>query len=87
MAPPRCVADCLAHVVAVRAVAGREVVEAKRPGLRVPDPHHVDFRAGDVHHSQADIAKAQRLLGYAPTHDLRAGLREAFAWYAADYRR
>lgn len=53
----------------------------------MPDPHHVDFRAGDVHHSQADIAKAQRLLGYAPTHDLRAGLREAFAWYAADYRR
>ncbi|MCC6867186.1 MAG: SDR family oxidoreductase [Burkholderiales bacterium] len=65
----------------------REIVAAERPGLRVPDAIHAAFRAGDVRHSQADITKAQRLLGYAPTHDLRAGLREAFAWYAAGYRR
>jgi len=59
----------------------RELVMERRPGLRVPDPVHAPFRAGDVMHSQADISKAVRLLGYAPTHDARAGLREAFAWY------
>ena len=40
-----------------------------------------DFRAGDVRHSQADIGKASRLLGYAPTHDIRAGLVAAMPWY------
>ena len=39
------------------------------------------FRAGDVRHSQADIGKASRLLGYAPTHDIRAGLAAAMPWY------
>lgn len=42
---------------------------------------HAEFRAGDVRHSQADISKARRLLGYAPQFDVRAGLAEAMAWY------
>ena len=45
------------------------------------EPSHRDFRAGDVRHSQADIGKAARLLGYAPTHDLDAGLAAAMPWY------
>jgi UDP-N-acetylglucosamine/UDP-N-acetylgalactosamine 4-epimerase len=40
-----------------------------------------DFRAGDVRHSQADIGKATRLLGYAPSHDIDAGLAAAMPWY------
>lgn len=44
-------------------------------------PVHRDFRAGDVRHSQADIGKAQRLLGYAPTHAIREGISEAMSWY------
>jgi UDP-N-acetylglucosamine 4-epimerase len=55
------------------------------PDLDVPIPVHQDFRAGDVRHSQADIGKAVRLLGYAPTHDLRAGLAEALPWYVARF--
>ena len=43
-----------------------------------------EFREGDVRHSQADISKAQRLLGYAPTHPVREGLREAMDWYVAN---
>ncbi|EJY6114448.1 Vi polysaccharide biosynthesis UDP-N-acetylglucosaminuronic acid C-4 epimerase TviC, partial [Escherichia coli] len=31
-------------------------------------PVYKDFRAGDVRHSQANIDKAKRLLGYVPTH-------------------
>ncbi|EGO7868967.1 Vi polysaccharide biosynthesis UDP-N-acetylglucosaminuronic acid C-4 epimerase TviC, partial [Escherichia coli] len=33
-------------------------------------PVYKDFRAGDVRHSQANIDKAKRLLGYVPTHDI-----------------
>ena len=44
-------------------------------------PAYRDFRAGDVRHSQADIGKAQRLLGYSPTHRLADGIAEAMAWY------
>jgi len=40
-----------------------------------------DFRAGDVRHSLADVSKASRLIGYAPTHDVRAGLALAMDWY------
>jgi UDP-N-acetylglucosamine/UDP-N-acetylgalactosamine 4-epimerase len=44
-------------------------------------PLYRDFRAGDVRHSQADIGKAARLLGYAPTHTLDAGIAVAMPWY------
>ena len=44
-------------------------------------PVYRDFRPGDVRHSQADIGKAQRLLGYAPTHRLAEGVAEAMPWY------
>ncbi len=45
------------------------------------DPVYCDERPGDVRHSQADITKAHRLLGFAPTHSLGDGLREAMSWY------
>jgi UDP-N-acetylglucosamine 4-epimerase len=44
-------------------------------------PSYRDFRDGDVRHSQADISKAQRLLGYAPTHWLVDGISQAMPWY------
>lgn len=40
-----------------------------------------DFRAGDIRHSNADISKAQKLVGYAPTHDIYQGMEEAIQWY------
>jgi UDP-N-acetylglucosamine 4-epimerase len=61
------------------------LVQERQPGLKIPPPVHEAFRAGDVRHSQADIGKAERLLGYAPTHDLRAGLQVALPWYLARY--
>ncbi len=42
---------------------------------------HGDFRPGDVRHSQADIGKAQELLGYSPSHDLAQGLDVTVDWY------
>lgn len=44
-------------------------------------PHYRAFRAGDVRHSLADIGKAQRLLGYMPSHRVEDGLRESMSWY------
>ena len=52
--------------------------------MKVEAPKYQDFRAGDVRHSLADVSKAGRLLGYAPTHDVRAGLKQAVAWYVQD---
>ena len=65
------------------AAALREMVEERNPGVAVPAPRYVDFRAGDVRHSQADVGKASRVLGYEPVMDLRAGLRAALPWYEA----
>jgi UDP-N-acetylglucosamine 4-epimerase len=59
----------------------RELLVERHPALAIPNPIHDDFRSGDVRHSQADIGKARRLLGYHPTHDARSGLRVALPWY------
>jgi UDP-N-acetylglucosamine 4-epimerase len=45
------------------------------------EPVFRDFRPGDVRHSLADIDKAQRLLGYHPSHRIDEGLQEAMVWY------
>lgn len=45
------------------------------------DPAMAEFRPGDVRHSLADIGKAERLIGYSPTHTVARGLTEALPWY------
>jgi nucleoside-diphosphate-sugar epimerase len=44
-------------------------------------PAYAETRAGDVKDSQADIAKARRLLGYQPTVSFEEGLRRTVEWY------
>lgn len=51
------------------------------PYLSEAKPIYRDFRSGDVRHSLADIRKANKLLGYEPTHRVGDGLREAMVWY------
>ncbi len=46
-------------------------------------PIYRDFREGDVRHSQADIQKAQSLLGYMPSHRLTDGIQIAVKWYVS----
>ena len=53
------------------------------PHLQDAKPVYRDFRSGDVRHSLADISKAQRLLGYAPTQRIAQGLALAMPWYLA----
>ena len=45
------------------------------------EPVYDEARAGDVRDSQADIAKAQSLLGYEPTVSFEEGLRRTVEWY------
>lgn len=42
---------------------------------------HGPNRAGDIPHSLASVAKAERLLGYKPSHTIKEGLKEATDWY------
>ena len=44
-------------------------------------PVHAPPRAGDVRHSQADIGKARRSLGFEPAFDVAKGLQKAIGWY------
>jgi UDP-N-acetylglucosamine 4-epimerase len=57
------------------------------PHVETHAPKHVGLRAGDVRHSQADISKIVALLGYAPTHRIADGLKEAMDWYVGDFAR
>ncbi len=45
------------------------------------DPLFGPDRKGDIKHSNADISKAKRLLGYDPDYDFATGLNEAICWY------
>lgn len=45
------------------------------------EPIYGPDRKGDIKHSNADIGKAKRLLGYDPEYSFERGLNEAIAWY------
>ncbi len=48
------------------------------------EPNFGPDRAGDIKHSNADISKARKLLGYDPDWDFESGIREAIDWYKAN---
>ena len=48
------------------------------------EPNYGPDRAGDIKHSNADISKAKRLLGYDPDYDFDTGLSLAIDWYRAN---
>lgn len=45
------------------------------------EPNFGPDRAGDIKHSNADISKARKLLGYAPEFDFERGIALAIDWY------
>lgn len=45
------------------------------------EPNFGPDRAGDIKHSNADISKAKKLLGYDPDYDFDSGLEQAISWY------
>ena len=62
----------------------RALLLERFPHLQKHRPQYADFRAGDVRHSQADISKAKKLLGFQPTHRIDEGLKQAMDWYVAN---
>lgn len=45
------------------------------------EPNYGPDRAGDIKHSNADISKAKKLLGYDPEWSFQRGIAEAIEWY------
>ena len=50
------------------------------------DAVYREFRAGDVRHSQASIAKIEKALGYAPEFKIDAGIQLAMQWYVQNLK-
>jgi len=59
----------------------REHLAKFDPEIAGIEPTFRANRAGDIPHSQASILKAQRVLGYQPKFDARAGFAAACEWY------
>ena len=53
----------------------------KYPHLAGVKAVHRDFRAGDIRHSLASVAKAKELFNYEPTYRVKDGLKLAMDWY------
>ena len=59
----------------------RDLLSERSPELAALEPVYADFREGDVRHSQADISKAARLLGYTPQYAVEEGLARTATWF------
>jgi UDP-N-acetylglucosamine 4-epimerase len=59
----------------------RELVAGSDSKVLKINPVYGPSRAGDIPHSLASIRKAQRLLGYNPSFNVRQGMAEAVNWY------
>lgn len=49
-------------------------------GVKI-EPYFGEDRAGDIKHSNADISKAKKKLGYDPEWSFERGIEAAIAWY------
>ena len=64
-----------------RSLALRDRLLPHYPHLKEIHPTYGPYRAGDVMHSQAEIDKARKFLGFEPTHTVAQGLDIAMDWY------
>ncbi|GAB3770542.1 SDR family oxidoreductase [Ramlibacter monticola] len=70
----------------------KELFEALRDSLAShsapyrKEPEYRELRPGDVRHSQADVGKARRLLGYRGMFRLAEGVNLSMPWYVAFLR-
>ncbi|WIV11201.1 SDR family oxidoreductase [Proteiniborus sp. MB09-C3] len=57
-----------------------DILEAK------VSPIFMDWRAGDVMHSFANIEKAKKLINYTPIYDFKSGIKKTINWYLEKLR-
>ncbi len=51
------------------------------PKLNIEKPVHLEFRAGDIPHSLADVSLAKSHLGYHPDVDVKIGLKKTVEYF------
>jgi UDP-N-acetylglucosamine 4-epimerase len=56
------------------------------PAVASAEPEYREFRPGDVRHSEADISKIERSLGYRHSHGVEDGLAATLKWYVGELR-
>jgi len=54
---------------------------SEKTGRVAPEGVFAPFREGDIRYSKADISKAEKMLNYKPTYDLRDGLDRTIEWF------
>jgi UDP-N-acetylglucosamine/UDP-N-acetyl-alpha-D-glucosaminouronate 4-epimerase len=59
----------------------RDLLGRRDRDITQRQPEYLDFRPGDVRHSQADITQARQRLAYAPEQTLAGGLEATLSWY------
>lgn len=59
----------------------KEFLSQFDPEIATIEVQHGPNRAGDIPHSLASVEKAEQLLGYKPSHNIKEGLQEAVKWY------
>lgn len=59
----------------------RDNLSRSFPAIKDAQSVYREFREGDVRHSQADIARAETLLGYQPQYRFSQGLQEMMSWW------
>jgi UDP-N-acetylglucosamine/UDP-N-acetylgalactosamine 4-epimerase len=60
----------------------RRLLASGFPHTENASPQYCDFRVSDVRHSQADVGKAAKRLGYRPTHSVFDGIKLTLSWYS-----
>jgi UDP-N-acetylglucosamine 4-epimerase len=65
----------------------RELIATAVPQVTNMEPAYGDFRAGDVRHSQADISKAEKMLGYSPKFTALQGLALTADWFLNSFHK
>jgi UDP-N-acetylglucosamine 4-epimerase len=64
----------------------KELLSAYNPAIEDVAVVYGVKRTGDIPHSHASIAKAQKALQYHPQYSLQQGLKEAIQWYWEDLK-
>lgn len=63
-----------------------DALNIKMKGGKRPEPNFGSERIGDIRHSNADISKAERMLGYEPEWNFDRGIKASIEWYVENLR-